>query len=254
MPSACAGSQSNLAPSPSRLIEGGGRSSCVRRNPVGRSRTMPRGDKSGYTDKQKRQAEHIEDSERDGPSARTMPSASPGRPSTSGRRRQEIRLRPRQEAARVTRRESGSGAGCTGCRLPWPAAGGDGPRRAGGPESGNPLTGATPCAYPRPRLTSSALTVALLSACLPAAVALAQAAAPAGKTEPPASAAKARSMQEILDASQPSDWRTLDPREHASCRTRRGRRTRRHRTGARVRARARREYPRACPRTLSGTD
>ena len=49
----------------------------------------------------------------------------------------------------------------------------------------------------------------LLAALLPAALMLALFAAQANGQAP--SAAKARSMQEILDASKPSDWRALDP-------------------------------------------
>ena len=49
----------------------------------------------------------------------------------------------------------------------------------------------------------------LLAALLPAALMLALFAAQANGQAP--SAAKARSMQEILDTSKPSDWRTLDP-------------------------------------------
>ncbi len=41
---------------------------------------MPRGDKSAYTEKQKRQAEHIEESERDRGAVKAPPSALPGPP------------------------------------------------------------------------------------------------------------------------------------------------------------------------------
>lgn len=66
---------------------------------------------------------------------------------------------------------------------------------------------------PRPRPLSSALSVVLLGACLSSAAALAAAsgAVPTTAADPVTAPAKARSMQEILDASQPSDWRTLDP-------------------------------------------
>ena len=66
---------------------------------------------------------------------------------------------------------------------------------------------------PRPRPLSSALSVALLGACLSSAAALAAAsgATPDATDAETSAPAKARSMQEILDASQPSDWRTLDP-------------------------------------------
>ena len=66
---------------------------------------------------------------------------------------------------------------------------------------------------PRPLLLSSALSIALLGACLSSATVSAsangavQAAGATTATEP----TKARSMQEILDASKPSDWRALDP-------------------------------------------
>jgi len=63
---------------------------------------------------------------------------------------------------------------------------------------------------PRP-LLSSALSVALLGACLPGAAAFASGAAQTAGVAATAAPAKARSMQEILDASKPSDWRTLDP-------------------------------------------
>ena len=43
---------------------------------------MPRGDKSAYTDKQKRKAEHIEESYEDRGVRMRKPSAAPGRPST----------------------------------------------------------------------------------------------------------------------------------------------------------------------------
>ena len=63
---------------------------------------------------------------------------------------------------------------------------------------------------PRP-LLSSALSVALLGACLPGAAAFASGAAQTAGVAATAAPAKARSMQAIIDASQPSDWRTLDP-------------------------------------------
>ena len=64
----------------------------------------------------------------------------------------------------------------------------------------------------RLRPLSSALSVVLLGACLASTAALAAAsgAAPPADAETPAPA-RPRSMQEILDASQPSDWRPLDP-------------------------------------------
>ena len=44
---------------------------------------MPRGDKSSYTDKQKRKAEHIEEGyKKRGVAQATKPSGAPGRPST----------------------------------------------------------------------------------------------------------------------------------------------------------------------------
>ena len=65
---------------------------------------------------------------------------------------------------------------------------------------------------PRPRPLSSALSVILLGACLCSAAALASGAAPTTAADAVTAApAKARSMQQILDASQPSDWRALDP-------------------------------------------
>ena len=64
---------------------------------------------------------------------------------------------------------------------------------------------------PRPRLLSSALSVALLGACLPGAAVFASGAAQTAGAAATAAPAKARSMQEILDASKPSDWRTPDP-------------------------------------------
>lgn len=61
---------------------------------------------------------------------------------------------------------------------------------------------------PRPRLLSSALSTALLGlAVLATGCAHSQAAEPAATSTP----AKARSVQEILDATQPADWRSLDP-------------------------------------------
>ena len=63
-----------------------------------REEPMPRGDKSTYTDKQKRKAEHIEEGyEKRGVSAQGSRAPRLGHRQQGDRRRQEERLRPRQD-------------------------------------------------------------------------------------------------------------------------------------------------------------
>ena len=57
---------------------------------------MLRGDKSKYTDKQKRQAEHIEEGYEKRGVSKEEPKAAPGHREQVDPRRQEERLRPRQ--------------------------------------------------------------------------------------------------------------------------------------------------------------
>ena len=99
---------------------------------------MPRGDKSSYTDKQKRKAEHIEEGyEERGVSREGSRAARLGDGQQGDRRRQEERLRPRQDGNHAVSRKGGRrrprGRGRPGSGALAPR-----PRRPRRPASGGP--------------------------------------------------------------------------------------------------------------------